>query len=113
MRLPDQLYLGRARGLRPGHVVYVWIDALSNYINALGYENGRYHDFENSGPPTSTLWARRSSASTPLSGPPSSWRWTCPSPRRCNGHGWLLLDGGKMSKKGQRGGPLYWPNAMA
>ena len=35
------------------------------------------------GPPTSTLWARRSSASTPLSGPPSSWRWTCPSPRRC------------------------------
>ena len=30
----------------PGHVVYVWIDALSNYINALGYGNGRYHDFE-------------------------------------------------------------------
>ena len=30
----------------PGHVVYVWIDALSNYINALGYGNDRYHDFE-------------------------------------------------------------------
>ena len=29
-----------------GHVVYVWIDALSNYITALGYENSRYNDFD-------------------------------------------------------------------
>ena len=30
----------------PKHVVYVWIDALSNYITALGYGNERYHDFD-------------------------------------------------------------------
>ncbi len=30
----------------PKHVVYVWVDALSNYISALGYENNAYHDFD-------------------------------------------------------------------
>ena len=30
----------------PKHVVYVWVDALSNYITALGYENDRYDDYE-------------------------------------------------------------------
>ncbi|HIY15898.1 MAG TPA: class I tRNA ligase family protein, partial [Candidatus Intestinimonas stercorigallinarum] len=30
----------------PGHVVYVWIDALSNYITALGYGNDQYHDYD-------------------------------------------------------------------
>ena len=30
----------------PGHVVYVWVDALSNYITALGYCNDRYHDYD-------------------------------------------------------------------
>lgn len=32
------------------HVVYVWVDALSNYISALGYGNEKYNDFENTGP---------------------------------------------------------------
>ena len=30
----------------PGHVVYVWVDALSNYITALGYDNDKYDDFD-------------------------------------------------------------------
>ena len=30
----------------PKHVVYVWVDALSNYITALGYDNDRYHDYD-------------------------------------------------------------------
>ena len=30
----------------PKHVVYVWVDALSNYITALGYENDRYNDYK-------------------------------------------------------------------
>ncbi len=54
----------------PKHVVYVWIDALSNYITALGYDNGKYDDSTSSGRPTSILSARRSSASTPSSGLP-------------------------------------------
>ena len=38
LRQQDHLHLGRAgQLLNPGHVVYVWIDALSNYITALGY----------------------------------------------------------------------------
>ncbi len=38
----------------PGHVVYVWVDALSNYITALGYENDRYDDYADTGPRTCT-----------------------------------------------------------
>ena len=30
----------------PGHVVYVWVDALSNYITALGYDNDKYDDYD-------------------------------------------------------------------
>ncbi|MFR9190709.1 MAG: class I tRNA ligase family protein [Anaerotruncus massiliensis (ex Togo et al. 2019)] len=33
----------------PGHVVYVWVDALTNYITALGYGNDKYHEFEKFG----------------------------------------------------------------
>ena len=54
----------------PGHVVYVWVDALFNYCTALGLENDRYHDLTSTGPPTITSWARRSSGSTASSGPP-------------------------------------------
>ena len=57
----------------PGHVVYVWVDALFNYCTALGFLNDRYEDFDKYWPPrTCTSWARRSSASTPSSGPPCS-----------------------------------------
>ena len=43
----------------PGHVVYVWVDALFNYTTALGFLNDRYDDYEKFCPRTSTLWARR------------------------------------------------------
>ena len=57
----------------PGHVVYVWVDALFNYTTALGFmQRPDITITTSTGPPTSTLWARRSSASTPSSGPPCS-----------------------------------------
>ena len=55
----------------PGHVVYVWVDALFNYTTALGSVQRQVRRLRQAtGPPTSTSWARRSSASTPSSGPP-------------------------------------------
>ena len=57
----------------PGHVVYVWVDALFNYITALGFmTTTAMTTTTTTGPPTSTSWARRSSGSTPSSGPPCS-----------------------------------------
>ena len=57
----------------PGHVVYVWVDALFNYTTALGLYNDKYDDYDTLlARGLSTLWARRSSDSTPSSGPPCS-----------------------------------------
>ena len=63
----------------PGHVVYVWIDALFNYMTALGFENDKYDDLE-------AFW------------PAMLMSLNLPLPKKVYGHGWLLLDGGKMSK---------------
>ena len=54
----------------PKHTMYVWVDALSNYISALGYGNEKYHDYDKFCLPTCTWWARRSCVSTPFCGPP-------------------------------------------
>lgn len=52
----------------PKHVMYVWVDALANYLSAVGYpdETAPRWDFW---PPTCTLWARTSCVSTPFTGP--------------------------------------------
>lgn len=54
----------------PKHVVYVWLDALTNYITGLGYDVDGNSDekFKNTGPPTCTSSARISSDSTPFTG---------------------------------------------
>ncbi|MBR3586652.1 MAG: methionine--tRNA ligase, partial [Oscillospiraceae bacterium] len=39
----------------PGHVVYVWVDALFNYATAMGYMNDRYHDFDKYWPPVNIV----------------------------------------------------------
>lgn len=54
----------------PKHTMYVWVDALSNYITALGYGNETYHDYDKFWPRTCTSWVRRSCGSTPSCGPP-------------------------------------------
>jgi methionyl-tRNA synthetase len=55
----------------PDHVMYVWLDALTNYISALGYPDTDTAPTGPSGPPTSTSSARTSCASTPSTGRPS------------------------------------------
>ena len=82
----------------PGHVVYVWIDALSNYINALGYENDKYHDFEKYWPADVHFVGKEIVRFHSIIWPAILMALDLPLPKKVYGHGWLLLDGGTMSK---------------
>ena len=82
----------------PGHVVYVWIDALSNYINALGYENDKYHDFEKYWPADVHFVGKEIVRFHSIIWPAILMALDLPLPKKVYGHGWLLLDGGKMSQ---------------
>ena len=82
----------------PKHVVYVWIDALSNYINALGYENDRYHDFDKYWPADVHFVGKEIVRFHSIIWPAILMALDLPLPKHVYGHGWLLLDGGKMSK---------------
>lgn len=82
----------------PKHVVYVWIDALSNYITALGYENDRYHDFEKYWPADMHFVGKEIVRFHSIIWPAMLMSMELPLPKHVYGHGWLLLDGGKMSK---------------
>lgn len=80
------------------HVVYVWIDALSNYITALGYENDRYHDYDEFWPADVHFVGKEIVRFHSIIWPAMLMSMDLPLPKRVFGHGWLLLDGGKMSK---------------
>lgn len=82
----------------PDHVVYVWVDALSNYITALGYENGRYHDYEKYWPADVHFVGKEIVRFHAIIWPALLMALGEPLPKKIFGHGWLLLDGGKMSK---------------
>lgn len=82
----------------PGHVVYVWIDALSNYINALGYENDKYNDFDKFWPADVHFVGKEIVRFHSIIWPAILMALDLPLPKKVYGHGWLLLDGGKMSK---------------
>jgi len=82
----------------PGHVVYVWVDALSNYITALGYENGQYHDYERYWPADAHIVGKEIVRFHSIIWPAMLMSLGEPLPKHVFGHGWLLLDGGKMSK---------------
>ena len=82
----------------PGHVVYVWVDALSNYITALGYCNDRYHDYEKYWPADVHIVGKEIVRFHSIIWPAMLMSLGEPLPKRVFGHGWLLLDGGKMSK---------------
>ena len=82
----------------PKHVVYVWIDALTNYINALGYENDAHHDFEKFWPADVHFVGKEIVRFHSIIWPAILMALDLPLPKKVYGHGWLLLDGGKMSK---------------
>ncbi|HBJ17382.1 MAG TPA: methionine--tRNA ligase [Clostridiales bacterium] len=82
----------------PGHVVYVWIDALFNYMTALGFENDRYHDLETFWPADVHFVGKEIVRFHSIIWPAMLMSLDLPLPKKVYGHGWLLLDGGKMSK---------------
>ena len=82
----------------PGHVVYVWIDALFNYMTALGFENDRYHDLEKFWPADVHFVGKDIVRFHSIIWPAMLMSLNLPLPKKVFGHGWLLLDGGKMSK---------------
>ena len=82
----------------PKHVVYVWVDALSNYITALGYENDRYNDYKKYWPADINIVGKEIVRFHSIIWPAMLMSLDVPLPKQVFGHGWLLLDGGKMSK---------------
>ncbi len=81
-----------------GHVVYVWVDALSNYITALGYLNERYDDYDKYWPAQVQFVGKEIVRFHSILWPAMLMALDLPLPGKIFGHGWLLLEGGKMSK---------------
>lgn len=82
----------------PGHVVYVWVDALFNYATGMGYLNDRYDDYEHYWPADVHMVGKEIVRFHSIIWPAMLMSVDEPLPKKVFGHGWLLLDGGKMSK---------------
>ena len=82
----------------PGHVVYVWVDALFNYTTALGFLNDKYDDYEKFWPADVHFVGKEIVRFHSIIWPAMLMSMDMPLPKKVFGHGWLLLDGGKMSK---------------
>ncbi len=81
-----------------GHVVYVWVDALFNYCTALGLYNDKYDDMERFWPADVHFVGKEIVRFHSIIWPAMLMSMEMPLPKKVYGHGWLLLDGGKMSK---------------
>lgn len=80
------------------HVVYVWIDALSNYITALGYLSDNDAAFKKYWPADVHLVGKEIVRFHTIIWPAMLMALDLPLPKQVFGHGWLVLEGGKMSK---------------
>ncbi|MBQ9947895.1 MAG: methionine--tRNA ligase [Oscillospiraceae bacterium] len=80
------------------HTVYVWLDALINYISALGYENNTYDDFEKYWPANMHMTAKEIVRFHSIVWPALLMMLDIPVPKRLYGHGWITFNGAKMSK---------------
>ncbi len=82
----------------PSHVIYVWIDALSNYITALGYNSEDKELYNKFWPADVHLIGKDILRFHTIYWPIMLMALGLPLPKQVFGHGWLLVDGGKMSK---------------
>ena len=82
----------------PGHVVYVWVDALFNYATGMGYLNDRYDDYDHYWPADVHMVGKEIVRFHSIIWPAMLMSVGEPMPKKVFGHGWLLLDGGKMYK---------------
>lgn len=81
----------------PKHVIYVWLDALSNYITALGYPEDSTL-MERYWPADVHIMAKEIVRFHTIIWPIMLMALDLPLPKKVFGHGWLILEGGKMSK---------------
>ena len=81
-----------------GHVVYVWIDALSNYISALGFWNETYNDFDKFWPADTHMVAKDIMRFHAIIWPAMLMALELPLPKHLAVHGWITFNGQKMSK---------------
>ncbi len=81
-----------------GHVVYVWVDALTNYISALGYKNSAYNDYDKYWPADMHMTAKEIVRFHSIVWPIILMMLELPLPKRLYGHGWINFNGQKMSK---------------
>ena len=82
----------------PGHVVYVWIDALFNYMTALGFENDKYNDLAEFWPADVHFVGKEIVRFHAIIWPAMLMSLDLPLPKKVYGHGWLNFNGEKMSK---------------
>ncbi len=80
------------------HVVYVWIDALTNYITALGYMSEDDSLFKKYWPADLHLVGKEIVRFHTIIWPALLMALDLPLPKKVFGHGWLIIDGGKISK---------------
>ncbi|MEY8319657.1 methionine--tRNA ligase [Lachnospiraceae bacterium 46-61] len=81
-----------------GHVVYVWVDALSNYISALGYNSDDDSLFQKYWPADVHVVGKEIVRFHSIIWPAMLMALNLPLPKQIFGHGWLVINGGKMSK---------------
>ena len=82
----------------PKHTVYVWVDALTNYINALGYGSDDDSLFQKYWPADIHLVGKEIVRFHTIIWPIMLHALGLPLPKQVFGHGWLVMGGGKMSK---------------
>jgi methionyl-tRNA synthetase len=82
----------------PKHVIYVWIDALSNYITALGYGTDNDEKYQTFWPADVHLVGKEIVRFHTIYWPIMLMALDLPLPKKVFAHGWLLMKDGKMSK---------------
>lgn len=82
----------------PNHVVYVWIDALSNYITSLGYPDENSEQFKKYWPADLHLVGKEIVRFHTIIWPCILMALNLELPKQVFGHGWLIINGGKISK---------------
>lgn len=82
----------------PKHVIYVWLDALSNYITAIGYESDDTSMYDKFWPADVHIVGKEIIRFHTIYWPIMLMALDLPMPKKIYGHGWLTIDGGKMSK---------------
>ena len=82
----------------PEHVIYVWIDALTNYITALGYGTDHDEKFQKYWPADAHLMSKEIVRFHTIYWPIMLMALDLPLPKKVYAHGWILMKDGKMSK---------------